>query len=867
MMNAFLTQLTSQINRRNVVLFLGPDISESAGGYQGLPTSWQLADELADRLDYSLVYRSLPRVSQLFAGRFGEQALVDFLQQRLQNPLYRPLPIHQIIARIPFPFVVHAGWDNLLEQALDEQGVSYQLVYAAHDLAYGAGKDVVIYKPYGSLSRPESLLLTYNRQQALPDQPVLRQLSSLIAQHWLLLVGYTIDYDTLFGQLYEQLRQQQGQNRPPAHVIQAQLRPEQNDYFKTIGTTPLEVDPTHFLYDLAHQVAATSQKTIHLPNLTEISQAPQLTVNDAQRETELINRAWNSLGIGNLVEQSEVPLLNQEQVRDLDGIWAAYQRLAVGFGNLAGSDLAALRKGNLEYVRQNYAAAEQAYQQALAVNPGLGEAWLNLHYLYLAQSVALSDGRKEDAARQKRITAWQAYQKAVEQQPALALLPTRFQVEAILGQGGMGTVYKARDKESGREVAIKLLNRTARYNQRAIARFQRETEILGRLHHEHIVAALEHGEHEGQQFLVMEYLGEQTLAHLLSQQGPFGLDEAYTITAQIAQALQAAHQAQIVHRDLKPSNVFLVNGQVKVIDFGLAMDLASDQSSTLGQVSGTLRYMSPEQQKGERVGPYTDQYTLATIFYELVSGRNPADGTYQPLSQLLPDLTPALDIVIETARQHDPQHRYPDMAAFASHLADTIADQPASNRSPAWRKVLAKSQQGLIYLTQKRWYWLLLLSIGLGLAVPGPSSGSGRAALNFLALLLWNSLIHSFFWRIRPLPKARTIGSAQLVSYAPLFSNLLAIIVTVMAFNLLEEQGGPTLNARWDWPDYLVQLFLHGAFDLLAFLLSFFSLSGVMKLATRYRLPPRPAALLGYGLALVGLTVLDYMLYRLLYGG
>lgn len=867
-MDTFLTQFATEIKRRNVVLFLGPDISESAGGYQGLPTSWQLADELAKRLDYGLVYRSLPRVAQLFAGRFGQQALVDFVQHRLTNPLYRPLPIHQLIARIPFPFIVHAGWDNLLEQALDEQGVSYKLIYTAQDLGYGAGKDVVIYKPYGSLSRPESLIIAHNQQQALPDTPILNELSSLLAKHWLLLLGYTIDYDTLFGQLYEQLRQKQGQHRPPAYVVQAQLRPEQNDYFKTIGTTPLEKEPTHFLYALAGQVAAASQKTIHLPSLAELSQAPHLTLSEAEREVELINRAWNSLGIGNLVEQSEVPLLNPEQLRDLDGIWAAYQRLAAGFDNLAGADLAALRKGNLEYVRQNYASAEQAYQQALQANPKLGEAYLNLHYLYLAQSVALGDGRKEEAAEEKRRKAWQNYQKAVEHQPALALLPARFQIEAILGQGGMGTVYRARDKESGREVAIKVLNRTARHNQKAIERFRREATILSRLPHEHIVVALEQGEYEGQQFLVMEYLGEQTLARLLAQQGQLTLDESQRITAQIAQALHTAHQAQIVHRDLKPSNVFLVNGQVKVIDFGLATDLAAGQPSTLGLATGTLRYMAPEQQKGEGIGPHTDQYTLATIFYELVSGRNPADGTYQPLSQLLPGLTPALDLVIETARQHDPHQRYPDITTFARQLAETVAYQPAAANSPAWRKALAKTQQGLVYLTQKGWYWLLLGSVGLGSPMVDGLGASGRDIAHTLSLLLWNTFIQGYLGRIgilANLAKVGPAGQASLVTYRPLFNTLLAIATTFIGRSLLTFKEGPQFYDRWDIPTYLIQLFLHGAFGLLVALFSFAATLTTLRLTARYRLGYLATALLGYGLVLFLLTLFAYIFYRVLY--
>ena len=107
--------LVEQIVRRRCVLFLGPDASESAGGYRGLPTSWQLADELAGRCGYRGGYRPLPQVAQICQHARGRHDLIDFLRQRLDAPAYRPLPVHELIARIPFSAIVDAGWDRLLQ--------------------------------------------------------------------------------------------------------------------------------------------------------------------------------------------------------------------------------------------------------------------------------------------------------------------------------------------------------------------------------------------------------------------------------------------------------------------------------------------------------------------------------------------------------------------------------------------------------------------------------------------------------------------------------------------------------------------------------------------------------------------------------
>ncbi|HVT44328.1 MAG TPA: protein kinase [Thermoanaerobaculia bacterium] len=202
-----------------------------------------------------------------------------------------------------------------------------------------------------------------------------------------------------------------------------------------------------------------------------------------------------------------------------------------------------------------------------------------------------------------------------------------------LGAGGMGEVYRARDEQLGREIALKILPDHLRENRAALTRFAREAKAVAALSHPNIVAIHQFDTTGTTPYLVMELLEGQTLQARLAR-SPLPWRKAVEIGAQIADALAAAHSRAIVHRDLKPSNIFLTsaNGQVKLLDFGLARDdrrrEATDEMSTdiqtrSGTVLGTPSYMSPEQASGEVVDARTDIFSFGCILYEMLTGRSP----------------------------------------------------------------------------------------------------------------------------------------------------------------------------------------------------------------------------------------------------
>src|ERR1700678_56399 len=259
-----------------------------------------------------------------------------------------------------------------------------------------------------------------------------------------------------------------------------------------------------------------------------------------------------------------------------------------------------------------------------------------------------------------------------------------------LGAGGMGVVYRARDEKLERDVAIKLLIPGMFASDDARNRFRKEALALAKLSHSHIATIYDVGEQEGFDYIVMECVAGESLAARLKA-GPLAVKNATSIAAQIAEALEEAHEHGVIHRDLKPANVIVTpKGQVKVLDFGLAKLLAVDRSvdvtvsaaETRG-IIGTPLYMSPEQAEGKPVDARTDLWSLGALYYESLAGQAPfqADsgiGVLRAITEQTPksvrefraDVPALADQIALHALEQDPSNRYQTAAEF---LRDTSA--------------------------------------------------------------------------------------------------------------------------------------------------------------------------------------------------
>src|SRR5215475_15664 len=207
------------------------------------------------------------------------------------------------------------------------------------------------------------------------------------------------------------------------------------------------------------------------------------------------------------------------------------------------------------------------------------------------------------------------------------------EITALLGKGGMGEVYRARDLKLKREVAIKILPEEFARDADRVSRFQREAELLASLNHPNIAAIHDLAEANGSRYLVLELVEGETLADR-GARGPVPVGEALNVGKQIVEALEAAHERGIVHRDLKPANIKLtVDGKVKVLDFGLAKAFQEQQAGTLsnsptlmsasvpGTILGTAAYMSPERAKGKEADRTSDIWAFGCVVYEMLAGR------------------------------------------------------------------------------------------------------------------------------------------------------------------------------------------------------------------------------------------------------
>ena len=310
-----------------------------------------------------------------------------------------------------------------------------------------------------------------------------------------------------------------------------------------------------------------------------------------------------------------------------------------------------------------------------------------------------------------------------------------YEIVERLGEGGMGAVYRARDPKLGRDVAIKVLNARHVDSDDARARFEREARAVAALSHPNILAIHDFGEHEGTVYAVTELLEGESL-HDRLRKGPLPLRAALDLGAQIADGLGAAHEKGIVHRDLKPANVFVSpDGRAKILDFGLAKaqgPLGGDATigatvaaeTSPGTVLGTVRYMSPEQVRGEEVDARSDIFSFGTLLWEMLTGRTAFDRSSaaesmsailnEDLEQLTTDderAPPLLDRIIHRCVDKQPDRRFRTAHDLAFALR-SVGD--ASTRSVPAMDVAAPVATS----TKRRGPWLALLFVA-GLVVGG----------------------------------------------------------------------------------------------------------------------------------------------------
>src|SRR5487761_516552 len=276
------------------------------------------------------------------------------------------------------------------------------------------------------------------------------------------------------------------------------------------------------------------------------------------------------------------------------------------------------------------------------------------------------------------------------------MIAGRYRLDAVIGRGGMSTVYRAFDTVLERPVAIKLMHREIVADSDQLERFRREARSVAQLNHPRVVSVIAAGEEPsedgeeppmGTPYIVLEFVDGETLKGLSRRGGPLEISQALAYAIEIARALGAAHERRIVHRDVKPHNVLIdPEGGAKITDFGIARSLSEEGLTMAGRVLGTTDYVSPEQALGQPVTPQSDLYSLGIVLYEMLTGDVPFHGdspvavAMKHVREELPDvqarrpqISAATASVIDRALAKDLEQRFPDAAAMAADLEEVLA--------------------------------------------------------------------------------------------------------------------------------------------------------------------------------------------------
>lgn len=282
------------------------------------------------------------------------------------------------------------------------------------------------------------------------------------------------------------------------------------------------------------------------------------------------------------------------------------------------------------------------------------------------------------------------------------ILARRYELQELIGGGGMADVYKAQDKLLDRAVAVKILHQQYANDAEFVEKFRREATAAAKLAHPNIVNIYDVGEDGGSQYIVMEYVSGPTLKEVIQQKGCLEPIEAVRIAKEIASALESAHRNNLVHCDIKPHNILVMpDGHIKVTDFGIARAVSASTMTYSGSVMGSVHYFSPEQAKGTVITTKSDVYSLGVVLYEMLTGQLPFNGETSvsialkhlqeepvPIRQLNPSIPPVLEAIVQKAMSKDPADRpsstelYADLNQAKAMLADRGASQEAVSNDP-----------------------------------------------------------------------------------------------------------------------------------------------------------------------------------------
>ena len=308
----------------------------------------------------------------------------------------------------------------------------------------------------------------------------------------------------------------------------------------------------------------------------------------------------------------------------------------------------------------------------------------------------------------------------------------RYEILRVLGQGGMGAVYQARDRELDRMIALKVIRPELATDPAILARFKQELILARNITHKNVVRIYDLGESAGVRFITMEYVDGEDLRTLLRQHGKFSPQQAIGMMEQVCRALDAAHSEGVIHRDLKPQNIMRDRqGRIVVMDFGLARSLGDSGMTQTGAIVGTMEYMSPEQALGMPLDQRSDIFSVGLIFYELLTGKAPykADTAIAslmkrtreqavPASDVDNSVPKSLSAIVSRCLEREPADRYHAIVELLQQMKawETNPSISAEALSKMVPHAIARRSRFSLDLPGKRWMWVSAAVLAIALA-------------------------------------------------------------------------------------------------------------------------------------------------------
>ncbi len=330
------------------------------------------------------------------------------------------------------------------------------------------------------------------------------------------------------------------------------------------------------------------------------------------------------------------------------------------------------------------------------------------------------------------------------------VLNHRYEILDKAGEGGMAVTYRGRDRVLGRVVAVKVMKPEMAADAEFLARFRREARAAAGIIHEHVAGIYDTGSDGPYHYIVMEYVEGESLKDRLRREGRLPLGEALRIAAETAEALEAAHSVGVVHRDIKPHNILLGReGQVKVTDFGIARAISSAGHTETGRILGSVRYLSPEQARGDVVGPQGDIYSLGVTLFEMLTGRPPFDDGDRlavlhkhiydrppRVTDLRPGLPKEVESIVSLCLEKDLSRRFASARELRSYLlacpAEESGDGGRGGVVGMWARRATRALSNAAWWARRRAVWLgiaLLLIAAVVVGLTWWASARGASSL------------------------------------------------------------------------------------------------------------------------------------------